>query len=528
MRRVTICLFVLIVGVTAPGASPPPETVNQALERGWQAREALMACQRYLNGWLAHRDPASGLIPRNLTRDWYWNAQDSAADNYPFMVLTASLLDRPRFDTTMHAMLYTEQRLTNRVGALPDTYDFATQDFLHPEVSMQRLIFGGSEYVKDGLTPLIEWLGHSPWFDRMIAITDDIWSHADVETAYGRIPTENHEINGEQMQVLVRLYYMTGDERYREWAFRLADYYFLNNNPAEWESLQLDDHSCEVFDGLAGAYFLAHHTDAERKRRYQPEMTRLVDRVLEVGVNKDGFVYNRVNARTGEVLNDELSDNFGYNYNAILNVGLLDDRDDYVEATRQMLKALPDYLDYPWEGRGADGYADAIEGALNLYNRLPVPEARQWIDESTAFLLAKVRPDGVVEGWHGDGNMARTALMTALWKSQGVTLHPWRADMVLGAVQEDDGRLVVAIRCDWPWRGTIRFDQPRHRVVMNLPSDYPRINQFPEWFTVESGRSYGVVLAETPLGPVEGKVLSEGLEVILEPGVTHVLEISPQ
>ena len=41
-------------------------------------------------------DPVTGLIPRNIndkpSKD-IWNAKDCAADNYPFMVLTAALLD---------------------------------------------------------------------------------------------------------------------------------------------------------------------------------------------------------------------------------------------------------------------------------------------------------------------------------------------------------------------------------------------------------------------------------------------------
>lgn len=520
-----VLLFVVVLSTVSGNASPPPEVVNQALANAWQAQDALRACHRFLHGWLAHRDPHTGLIPRNLNRDWYWNAQDSAADNYPFMVLTAALLDRDRFETTMHEMLEAEQRFTNRLGALPDTYDFATRGFRDETVSMQRLMFGGSEYVKDGLTPLTEWLGHSPWFDRMVAITDGIWERVAHQTPYGPIPGENHEINGEQMQVLTRLYYMTGEEKYRTWAFRLADLYFMDDNPADWERLQLDDHSCEVFDGLAGAYYLAHHTDPERKAKYKPEMHRLVDRVLEVGVNEDGLIYNVVNAKTGEPISEELSDNFGYNYNAVLNVGQLDNHQEYIDATERMLGNLPAYLDYPWESRGADGYADAIEGALNLYNPLPVPEAKQWIDDSTELLLAKIRPDGIIEGWHGDGNFARTALMVALWKSAGTHVHPWRADLALGAYQEGE-TLVMVLRSDWPWRGFIHFDRARHRDVMNLPSDYPRINQFPEWFTVAEDATYEISINEQEPMKMKGTDLLEGIQVVQNKPLNFVLKIT--
>ena len=64
---------------------------------------------RYLDGWLAHADPATGLIPRNLadSRD-FWNGRDSAADNYPFMVLTAALTDRDLYRGRLLDMLRSE------------------------------------------------------------------------------------------------------------------------------------------------------------------------------------------------------------------------------------------------------------------------------------------------------------------------------------------------------------------------------------------------------------------------------------
>ena len=55
------------------------------------------------------------------------------------------------------------------------------------------------------------------------------------------------------------LYWMTGNEKYRTWAFRLADYYFAEHNPVEAEQLRLRDHGCEVISGLAEVYFLAYH-----------------------------------------------------------------------------------------------------------------------------------------------------------------------------------------------------------------------------------------------------------------------------
>ena len=62
---------------------------EHADHNGEFARRCLMHCRDYVRGWLAHADPATGLIPRNLNRNRdFWNGRDAAADNYAFMVLT--------------------------------------------------------------------------------------------------------------------------------------------------------------------------------------------------------------------------------------------------------------------------------------------------------------------------------------------------------------------------------------------------------------------------------------------------------
>ena len=78
-------------------------------------------------------------------------------------------------------------------------------------------------------------------------------------------------------------------------------------------------------------------------------------------------------------------------------------------------------------------------------------------------IFAKQREDGIVEGWHGDGNSARTSLMYALWKTQGASLRPWREDTRLAATYDTEGVLHVLVTADWQWHGQARFDWPRHR-----------------------------------------------------------------
>ena len=536
-------LWWILSGTTPTGAKRVYELVEesptndsafrQALKNGRFANEGFVRCQNYVKGWLKHADPNTGLIPRGLRggRRDIWNAQDSAADNYPFMVLTAAITNRPLFEGRMLDMLRAETKLTSRIGALPDTYSFSKQNFRDAEPDISRIIYGASEYIKDGLLPLTEWLGPSPWCERMIAILDDIWKHTPVETKYGKIPSTSHEINGEMLQTLSRIYWMTGDKKYLDWALRLGDYYLLGkHHPTRDENkLRLRDHGCEIVSGLCELYATVNFAMPEKKQAYKKPIHEMLDRILEVGRNEHGLLYNSINPQTGEH-SEGIADTWGYNLNGYYAVYLIDKTESYRQAVLKALGCLNDhYKSYKWEGErdSADGYADSIESAINLYNREPVFSAAQWIDSETKVMWNKQQPDGIIEGWHGDGNFARTTIMYCLWKTKGVTIRPWRDDIVFGAVQEGDV-LKVSIVADKGWKGRIIFDTPRHRTNMKMPIDWPRINQFPEWFAVQSERLYTVHdLIPNTKTTYTGNQLQEGITIDLQPGTEKHLLVLP-
>jgi hypothetical protein len=202
----------------------------------------------------------------------------------------------------------------------------------------------------------------------------------------------------------------------------------------------------------------------------------------------------------------------------------------YRDAVRKALGSLDGkYRGYNWEDLGADGDADAIEGALYLYNREPIASAADWMDYQIKWMWSKqdsahrpnleqLRGRGIVEGWYGDGNFNRTSLMYALWKTQGMSAHPWRSDVRLGAVKRGE-ELVLTVEADSAWSGQLRFDTPRHREILGLPADWPRINSYPEWFIVERARSYRVRDAATgKTTTVTGEALANGLPVEVRAG----------
>lgn len=495
--------------------------LRQAEKNSRLAAEGLYRCHRFVEGWLAHADPATGLIPRNLgeSRD-FWNGRDSAADNYPFMVLTAALTDRALFEGRMLDMLRTETRLTSRVGRLPDDYSFSKQGWRRDQLSLDDVIFDAAEYVKDGLLPVTEWLGPSPWSERMLGMLDDIWAHAPIDTPFGKIPTRNFEVNGDLLQACARCYWFTGDRKYLDWGLRLGDYYLLSTNhpTRDLKELRLIDHGCEIINGLSELYVAAHDARPDKKRAYQEPLHAIFDCVLELGRNDDGLLYTAIQP-SARGHSSQLTDTWGYDYDGFYTLFLIDRTESYREAVRKALSHLKGrYVGAPWADKSADGYADSIEGAINLYNREPIASAADWIDSQTRLMWAIQKHDGVIEGWHGDGNFARTTLMYVLWKTQGAHVEPWRADVRIGAVPDGAGLLLYAA-ADQPWSGRLRFDKPRHRLHMHLPLDYPRINQFPEWFTADTGRSYSLSDLDTAQErTLDGQQMQEGVPLELTPG----------
>jgi hypothetical protein len=367
---------------------------------------------------------------------------------------------------------------------------------------------------------LTEWLGPSPWSERMIAIIDDASKYAYIKTPFGKIVSDNPEVNGDMLQSLSRIYWITGDKKYLDQAIRIGDYYLLGrNHPTKnFKVLRLRDHGCEIVSGLCELYAAVSYTDPLKKEIYKTPLYEMLDRILETGRNNDGLFYNSINPVKGIPVNGGIADNFGYTLNGFYTVYLLDSIEKYREPVLKTLSVLNEkYRNYPWEGSSSDGYADAIEGALNLYTREKVPSAEQWINSEIKVMWNKQQQSGIIEGWHGDGNFARTTIMYCLWKTQGTYLLPWRNDLEIGAVKEDS-LLYLALSAREDWEGRLMFDKKRHAEFMHLPVDWPRINQFPEYFTVDIDKIYRIKTDNDIIIQIPGAELQKGYPVKVRKG----------
>ncbi|MBL8210930.1 MAG: PmoA family protein [Bryobacterales bacterium] len=500
----------------------------QARENGRRFERSIAAMRRLLHAWLAEADPKTGLLPERLPggrrglkegQPRRYTSHNSGADLYPYLILTAELTDPDLYRGRMLDMLRNEVRYATVKDGLPGDVDLSTG-----KVSPVNL-FGAAEYAKDGLLAVTELLGRTPWFYRMADLTAALMQHAPVETRFGRLPGPGAEINGDVLQVLVRLMTMTGDSRYREWAHGIARAYLeevlpgCHNLPCmNWDfashrgdgKVQLRDHGNETVVGLTLLYAI------DRTPAYREPIERMLHRVLQSS-NPDGMLYDAIDPATLKPLRERLSDNWGYLYGAMYTYYQATGDPRYRDAVRRVLDNLPKYRRYDWEDGSFDGIADSVESALYLVNREPSPSAWQWIDGEMDDLLARQLPSGLVEYWYGEGNFNRTTYLYALAKSEGCRPAHWTPGLELGAVRFGDGLLLTVNRDT-----TVRFDFARHRRVLNLPQNFVRLNEFPEWFTVDENALYRL----TGAGPERVLLGSELIAGV--PFKAGVWEIAPQ
>ncbi|HLA39744.1 MAG TPA: hypothetical protein VJ417_07100, partial [Candidatus Glassbacteria bacterium] len=422
IRKLNITLAVA-AGLSLASTARPQTVVQARLSRlaesADRAAEEFSRTRCYLDGWSRHIDPRTGLLPQSLDASGNrWTPENSAADNFPFMLIAAWFTDHDNFSSLLKTALSGERQAAIQQWGLPSAYDFHTQQM--ETRSLDRLIFGASEYAKDGLVPMLEILGPGAWSERMAELVEGIFEAAPVETSFGRLPSDDAEVNGEMLQVLCRLFWRTGRDTYLEWARRIGDAYCYEVLPGNtqvpahfWDfaghtgdgRLKLRDHGCEIISGLSLLFAIEHYLGSEREVTYLPAVERMLSRIEQIASDSLGFFYNEVEAASGQVTNDRLSDCWGYDYYAWVTMSLVTGEEFFLEPVKKALGNLARLKDYPWEprddqrGQSQDGIADAVEGALLLSSHLPDSGAFEFIEHEAARLFTFQREDGILEEW---------------------------------------------------------------------------------------------------------------------------------
>ena len=418
---------------------------------------ALSKVQRWLHEVaLPCQDPETKLLKMRGV----WNYHNTAADCYPFLCWAAYFTDMEALNGPLRDVLHAEIKLCNHLDRIPAAYDFEKRAKID-DPSMDQLLFGASEYVKDGLIAIVELTGKDEWFDRMRAIEEDMWKHANVETPYGKIPSDSRpvrdvEVDGEQLQALVRLYTMTGERKFLTWAERLGDYYLKRD---DFVPPHLRDHGCEIVGGLGLLIGIESEAESPKLREHLPAMKKRLDAILARGTNADGFMYNAIEGVETTFKPGSLSDGWGYNYVAYLCYDMASGKPHYRPRVEATLKNLgkPEYMDGGVAGTGGDSLADSAEGAMYLLNRVPVPAGFTWLDRwMDRGLIRSNEPLSKARLWGAnkwESNCVRTVLMHATLHTQGIIARPWRPDMQLGAARLDDG-VAVVLKADKPGKAS--------------------------------------------------------------------------
>ncbi len=525
---VALSLCGLLLGARPAWSAEPAEPLFQrAAENGVRSEEVFRRTRKMMQAWLAYADPRTLLLPDYLPGEKrgrgpldLYTPHNSGADNYPYLLATAFFTDRATYDGRMRDMLRNEIRYTDTGDGIPGNLELKTGTLGPPS------LFGAAEYAKDGLLAITELLGRTPWFYRMADMTAALMRHAPVPSAYGPLPDAGAELNGDVLQTLVRLAPMTGDRRFLEWAERIGDAYVEEVLPRNhdlpgytWDfqkhegpdRMRLRDHGNEIVVGLTLLHALETERGGTRAAAWRAPIGRMLDRVL-ASANPDGMLYDEIRPSDLQPLQTRLSDNWGYVYGAVYTHYMVTGETRYREAVLRLLRNLPKYRGHDWENGSQDGYADTIESALYLVAREPVPEATSWIESETKTLIAFQQPDGTIERWYGDGNWSRTLLLYAMWKTQGCFLEGWTEGVKLGAVRDGE-RLLVSLEAPPGWTGRLHFDHARHRRDLNFDRDYVRLNEWPEWFTVDEDTLYRLTDGTGGTEVRLGSELKDGIEV---------------
>lgn len=477
--------------------------------------EATLRADAVYDAWMPLRNPDTTLFPQSTEKS-QWNYRNVAADFFCFQLHTGLYTQSEDVDLLFDT-LEREASLGDK-GELPlprwvGDGSVVLGSSEHPTFGSRGPLFGASEYVKDGLLSLYEATGDRRVYDRMLRVVDAIIAHSRHATRFGAIPSESSEVNGEMLQTLARIARVESDPRYADMLGRIADAateimlpanYGMPAHTFNYESgeagkakVPLRDHGNEIIPGLAEAFaYAVDHAGDEawraRAERWAEPLARMFEGVLRAGVREDGLPINALNARTLEVLDPGVNDNWGYvSVGALLfaeraeTSGLL--APDRCEAIRESVRALARAVATTdrmhWEGAEHDGFADSIESAMLIasHDAQASDMLSAWIDDQIGVMFAMQRPSGFVSGGYLDGNFMRTALMYADKRSGGWVLHPWDESTSVGHASDDDGRsvLVVTGRPGATYTLAHRATGQGFRGVFQRPT--PRLNAWPVW-----------------------------------------------
>ncbi len=490
--------------------------------------EAFNRLNLFKKGWMAFEDKETGLIPYKL----YWGPEyrlyipeQSAADFYPFLLLSAYYTNYTDY-ATLKKWFYLDSLYKSDSG-LPAVVDLNKDKISNSNTvinyDIDKQIFGASETVKDGYLPLIELFGQNhESYSKSVGLIKTIFSFCSYNTSYGCIPSLNTEVNGEILISLSRLYLVSRNETFLDLGEPILNFYLFeviseNNghlcnfiksdlSGCRNEEFNLGDHGNEIIPGVV-EFFYALSESGHNVTVFEKPIQYMLDTVKEEGLKEDGFWVQKNGLANS-------TDTWGYIHNAYLLYDHITDIEyDFVEESLENLKSknIEEFAHNP------DSVADSIECAIYLESEFKKKGADYWISKNIFHLFAQQKKNGVFMGDYKDGNVARTLLLFSLYKTKGSYLSPWRSDLRLGAVEKNK-KLYVYMSSIKDWNGTLILDLERSYTFFGVEY-YPRINSFPEWWTVNQENQYLIRTDDEFITKTGKELIEQGIKIDLKRGV---------
>ena len=312
-----------------------------------------------VTAWSYLRDGNTGVFPDNTFENRYiYSPSDSGADIFPWMYIYAYYHNEKMYRDLKNTLAYQK--------TLRGKYYFLKQSRQTKNISYEV-----SEYLKDGMVPILEFFQDREDYEYM------------KKEILNLNITYNPEIDGEMLITISRLLnYKWDEEVYNKGLSIYLNYIFGElQSPNQYvPTMRLTDHGNEIIVGLTEFAMLRNITDYE-----------------------DFTISNMLYHSTTNL--KLCKDTCGYILSAYYSYNK--------ESATPVIEKYIDELDINDFTSSQDSMADVAEGLIYL---APYFDVDDKLDLFITTLLSTQRKDGFYTRWHADGNILRTLLMYEIYK----------------------------------------------------------------------------------------------------------------
>ena len=482
-------------------------------------------------GWMETQNEETLLIGYRP----YWESQyhlyvpeQSGADFFPFLYIASNLFDNSSFHKVSW-WLKDHKELIDANG-LPLVFDVYNKEPIQRDLDSQ--IFGASELVKDGFIPLIEFYGPEHislnLSEQMIL---SIFNTCSKSSKMGCIPSQNSEVNGELLISLSRMYLYTKDKKYLKMGLPIYTKYISkilpSNNYLPCQYLKKNKESCNSNDFSTGDHSneivvgLVEFNHVLKLETYDTNrsdfvLRKMLDHLSKYALDKNGFWIRKgkSNGKTPYI------DTWGYLHNAYFLAR--SNKITNISFINLSLSNLNNNSIYSF-AYNLDGVADSTEGTIYLQKVSKDNLNFQTITKNIFYLLKGQKNNGMYMKNYKDGNVARTLTLAYFYYTHGTHTIPWEPNLSLGSIQINES-LYIYLQSNNSWSGSLIFDTPRSKEWTEQ-NYYPRINSWPEWFTIDRTKIYNVSINNKSQTIKGSLIIQNGINMSLDSNKKNYIKI---